>query len=174
MALLSDLSRGSAAELGAQLRAEKRPGDLAVVSIHWGSNWGYEIPRSQVRFARRLVDAGADVVHGHSSHHPRPIEVYRGRLVLYGCGDLANDYEGIGGKDEFRDDLRLAYLASLEPGTGELRELRMVPMQSRRMRLERASAADAEWLCRTLGRAGHRFGTRFQTDPTGGLLLRDI
>ena len=34
-------------------------------------------------------------MHGHSSHHPRPIEVYRGKLILYGCGDLVDDYEGI-------------------------------------------------------------------------------
>ena len=38
---------------------------------------------------------GIDVVHGHSSHHPRPIEVYQRRLILYGCGDFIDDYEGI-------------------------------------------------------------------------------
>jgi Bacterial capsule synthesis protein PGA_cap len=36
----------------------------------------------QVRFAHRLIDGGVDVIHGHSSHHPRPIEVYRGKLIL--------------------------------------------------------------------------------------------
>ena len=51
----------------------------------------------QVRFAHRLIDGGVDLVHGHSSHHPRPIEVFRGKLVLYGCGDCINDYEGISG-----------------------------------------------------------------------------
>ena len=54
-------------------------------------------PAEQVRFAHRLIDGGFDLVHGHSSHHPRPIELYRGRLVLYGCGDFIDDYEGIGG-----------------------------------------------------------------------------
>ena len=48
------------------------------------------------------------VVHGHSSHHPRPLEIYRGKPVLYGCGDLINDYEGIGGYERFHDELRLA------------------------------------------------------------------
>ena len=38
-----------------------------------------------------------DVIHGHSSHHAKGIEVYRNKLVLYGCGDLINDYEGIDG-----------------------------------------------------------------------------
>ena len=60
-----------------------------------------------------LIDGGFDVIHGHSSHHPRPVEVYRGRLVLYGCGDAINDYEGISGYGQFRGDLRLLYVASV-------------------------------------------------------------
>lgn len=32
--------------------------------------------------------AGADIVHGHSSHHMKGCELYRGKLVAYGCGDL--------------------------------------------------------------------------------------
>jgi poly-gamma-glutamate capsule biosynthesis protein CapA/YwtB (metallophosphatase superfamily) len=62
-----------------------------VVSVHWGSNWGYGVGPDQVRFAHRLI-GGVDLIHGHSSHHPRPVEVFGGKLVLYGCGDCINDY----------------------------------------------------------------------------------
>jgi poly-gamma-glutamate capsule biosynthesis protein CapA/YwtB (metallophosphatase superfamily) len=55
------------------------------------------VDEDQVRFARRLIDGGVDVIHGHSSHDLRPVEVYRGRLILYGCGDCIDDYEGISG-----------------------------------------------------------------------------
>ena len=96
VAFLSEDSEADADALCDRVRRTKQPGDIAVVSVHWGSNWGYDVPREQVRFAHRLIDDGVDVVHGHSSHHPRPVEVYRDRLVLYGCGDLINDYEGIG------------------------------------------------------------------------------
>ena len=68
-----------------------------------------------MRFAHRLIEAGVDVVYGHSSHHPRLIEVYRGRLILYGCGDLVNDYEGIQPYRAFRDELRLLYFVSVDP-----------------------------------------------------------
>jgi hypothetical protein len=78
-------------------------------SIYWGSNWGYRVDADQVRFARRPIDGGVDVVHGHSSHHPRSIEVYRGKLILYGCGDCIDDYEGITGHQAYRDDLLLLY-----------------------------------------------------------------
>jgi poly-gamma-glutamate capsule biosynthesis protein CapA/YwtB (metallophosphatase superfamily) len=92
-----DLSETTADEVVERLREVKRLGDVVVASIHWGSNWGYDVPAEHVGSARRLVDGGVDIVHGHSSHHPRPIEIYRGRLILYGCGDFIDDYEGISG-----------------------------------------------------------------------------
>jgi len=97
--LLPDLTDATAARVGRRVEAEKRLGSVVVVSVHWGPNWGFDVPRDQVSFAHRLVDAGADVVHGHSSHHPRPLEVHAGRLVIHGCGDFVNDYEGIAGHE---------------------------------------------------------------------------
>jgi poly-gamma-glutamate capsule biosynthesis protein CapA/YwtB (metallophosphatase superfamily) len=172
VAFLRDLSEARAADLRERVRSIKRPGDLAVVSIHWGSNWGYGVPRAHVEFAHRLIDSGVDVVHGHSSHHPRPIEVYRGRLVLYGCGDLIDDYEGISGHARYRDDLRLLYFASLDPTTHHVQELRMVPMQARQMRLHHAIASDASWLCAVLDRISRPFGSHVDLEPDGSLTLR--
>ncbi|MEU9059692.1 CapA family protein [Streptomyces sp. NPDC048430] len=147
----------TATEMAEHVRRTKRPGDVAVASVHWGTNWGYRVSRDQVALAHALIDAGADVVHGHSSHHPRPPEMYRGKLVLYGCGDLINDYEGITGYEYYRDDLRLLYLVSLEPDTGRLTDVRIAPLQARRMRLCHASTEDAEWLRTLLHRLAPRF-----------------
>ena len=145
----------------------RRPGDLVVVSLHWGSNWGYQVgPGLRSRFARGLIDGGVDLVHGHSSHHPRPIEVYRGKLILYGCGDFIDDYEGITGYEEYRADLRLLYLASLRRGTGELAGLRMVPMQARKLRLQPACDQDRRWLAATLDRVSRRSGRAWSWPPT--------
>ncbi|HEX2284425.1 MAG TPA: CapA family protein, partial [Mycobacterium sp.] len=77
VAYLPDLSDRTAGAVARRVLAEKRPGDIAIVSVHWGSNWGYEVNSGQISFAHRLIDEGIDLVHGHSSHHPRPIEVYR-------------------------------------------------------------------------------------------------
>ena len=170
VAYVGDLSERSAVELADRALAPNRANDVTVVSLHWGSNWGYDVEPDQVRFAHRLIDAGVDVVYGHSSHHPRPIEVYHGRLILYGCGDLVNDYEGIKPFRAFRDDLRLLYFASLEPGRG-LSMLRMVPMRARRMRLERAGREDTEWLRATVENASERFGTRIDLQEDGSLTM---
>jgi poly-gamma-glutamate synthesis protein (capsule biosynthesis protein) len=164
----------AAVDFADRLRQLKHPGDIAVASIHWGSNWGYGVSRAEVHFAHALVDAGVDIVHGHSSHHPRPAEEYRDRLVLYGCGDLVDDYEGIGGHERYRDDLRLLYLVSVEPDTGRLAGVRMVPLQARRMRLEHASPEDTEWLGDVLDRCGREFGTRVDAGPDGTLTLRSL
>ncbi|MEN8159537.1 MAG: CapA family protein, partial [Myxococcota bacterium] len=173
IALLPDLSERSVETLAARVRAAKRPGDVVVVSIHWGENWGYAIPQEQVRFAHALIDsAGVDVVFGHSSHHAKGIEVYRGKLVLYGAGDLINDYEGISGHEEFRPDLAVLYTATVEPSSGRLRELRMTPFQLKRLRLERASRADVRWLRGVLSREGEPLGTRVESAPDRELRLR--
>jgi len=169
---LPDLSGTTADDVTGRVQAVKRPGDVVVVSIHWGSNWGYDVDPDQVRFAHRLVDGGVDLIHGHSSHHPRPVEVFRGKLVLYGCGDCIDDYEGITGYEKYRDDLRLLYFASVDPDTGTLADLRMAPMRARKMRLHRAPAADAEWLRAVLERASRRFGSQVDLQPDGQLALR--
>lgn len=136
----------------------RQPGDRVVLSVHWGGNWGYAIPDAHRRFAHRAIDRGAvDVVHGHSSHHPLAIEVYRDRPILYGCGDLLNDYEGIRGYEAFRADLTLLYLPTLD-GRGELARLRLLPLRIRRLRLEQCPAQDAAWLSERLGEQSRRFG----------------
>lgn len=137
------------------------PGDLVLVSIHWGPNWGYEIPRSHRHFARSLIDeAGVHVVHGHSSHHALGIEVYRDRPILYGCGDLINDYEGIQGHEQFHPDLGVIYLLRMDSDAGRLLELELVPMQMRRFRLEHPPSGEVEWLTTALAREGEKLGTR--------------
>jgi poly-gamma-glutamate capsule biosynthesis protein CapA/YwtB (metallophosphatase superfamily) len=162
----------AAAELADRVREGKRPGDITVVSIHWGSNWGYKVSRDQVRFAHALVDGGVDVVHGHSSHHPRPVEVHRGKLVLYGCGDFIDDYEGITGYEQYRDDLRLLYLVSLEAGTGKLIGMQMIPLQARRMRLRHTCRQDGEFLRTVINRISRPFGTRIASESDNKLTLQ--
>jgi poly-gamma-glutamate capsule biosynthesis protein CapA/YwtB (metallophosphatase superfamily) len=73
----------------AQLKAKS---DVVVVSAHWGGNWGYDVSDEHIEFAHRLVLAGADVVFGHSPHVCRAVEIYRGRPILYSCGDFIDDY----------------------------------------------------------------------------------
>lgn len=159
--LLPNLSEGTVRQMAERVQGVRQRGDIVVVSIHWGGNWGYRVPDTQRRFAHGLIDrAGVDLIHGHSSHHLKGIEVYRGKPIIYGCGDFLNDYEGISGHEEFRSDLALLFFVALDLSTGELVRFEMTPMQIRRFRLNRASYSDARWLGTILAREGQPLGTR--------------
>jgi poly-gamma-glutamate capsule biosynthesis protein CapA/YwtB (metallophosphatase superfamily) len=159
--LLTDLSETTVRQIAGQVKTRKQAGDIVVVSLHWGGNWGYSVPLAHRRFAHQLLaEAGVDIVHGHSSHHPKGIEVFRDKPIFYGCGDFFTDYEGISGYEAFRDDLTLMYFVTMAPGAGTLERLAMTPMQLKRLRLNRALAAEAQWLRDVLTREGRRFGTR--------------
>jgi poly-gamma-glutamate synthesis protein (capsule biosynthesis protein) len=165
---LDRLDAATASAVAHRIAAARRDGDTVIVSLHWGGNWGYEIGGDERAFAHALIDGGVDVVHGHSSHHAKAFEVYRERLILYGCGDFVNDYEGIGGYERYRGDLAVAYFVTL--AGGRLRRLRLLPFRLRRFRLQRAAAADLEWLRTTLNREGRAFGVTL-TARDGSLLL---
>ncbi|MFC6671053.1 CapA family protein [Marinobacterium aestuariivivens] len=155
-----------------KLHARRDPGDILVCSIHWGGNWGYDIGRWRRELAHRLIEAGVDIVHGHSSHHPLGIECYRQRLILYGCGDLLNDYEGIRGHEEYRSELRVLYLVRFDAARNCLLGLEVVPLRIRRMRLQRAQPGEAAWLAQQLDRESRRLGSRVTLGKDGRLYLQ--
>ena len=170
--LLPDLSPRTAQAVAERVARHRRAGDIVVYSIHWGGNWGYRVDAEQRAFAHALIDeAGVDVVHGHSSHHPRGIEVHGARPILYGCGDFLNDYEGIAGYEEFRPDLALMYFPALHAATGRLAQLTLVATRIHRLRVELADAKQSRWLAKTLTREGRAFGTRVEPAADGTLAL---
>jgi poly-gamma-glutamate synthesis protein (capsule biosynthesis protein) len=72
------------------------------------------------------------------------IEVHAGVPIIYGAGDLINDYEGIPGHEAYRPDLRLLYIIDFEDGRAVA--LHALGLQVRRFRLERADERDLDWL----------------------------
>jgi poly-gamma-glutamate capsule biosynthesis protein CapA/YwtB (metallophosphatase superfamily) len=170
--LLEDFTDETVRRIGEKVLRVKQQGDIVVASIHWGSNWGYEISRQERNFAHNLIDRAAiDVIHGHSSHHPKGVEVHAGKPMLYGCGDFLNDYEGISGYENFRADLGLMYLVSMNPTSEELVRLRMIPTQIRHFKVNRASNADSMWLRDRLDRECRKLGGRVELTEDGELTL---
>jgi poly-gamma-glutamate synthesis protein (capsule biosynthesis protein) len=168
---LTDTSEKTARRIACEMRGFNGHGDVIVASIHWGENWGYRIRDEETRFAHQLIEQGIAVVHGHSSHHVKTAEIHRDRLVLYGCGDFLNDYEGIREYEVFRSDLTLMYLPAIDPRRGRLVEARLVPMRLARFRLNRVAEADAKWLCDLLNQLGAPLGTRAEMAPDRTLTL---
>lgn len=169
--LLDDLSESTASRIANQMRQFQQSGDLIIASIHWGGNWGYDIPRQQIAFAHRLIEEGVALVHAHSSHHVKAIEVFKGCLILYGCGDFLTDYEGISGYERFRGDLGFMYLVDVHLQSGQLVSARLVPMHMRRFRLERVPASNAKWLCNLFNALGKPFATQTHLTEDNSLML---
>jgi poly-gamma-glutamate capsule biosynthesis protein CapA/YwtB (metallophosphatase superfamily) len=101
----------------------------------------------------------------------KAIEVFKSRLILYGCGDFLTDYEGISGYEEFRGDLALMYFLDLDSQTGQLVSARLVPTQMRRFQLKRASASDTRCLCNLLNNLGARFRTQVRLAEDSSIML---
>lgn len=159
--LLANLSGVTTEHIVDRINRDRTSDDVVVVSVHWGPNWGHEIDPEQTSFAHTLIDrAGVSVIHGHSSHHAKAIELYHQGLVLYGCGDFINDYEGIAGYERYRGDLSLMYLVTVAPSADGVVGLDLVPFQMRQFRLVPAKEPDVDWLEQTLDRESTRFDTR--------------
>lgn len=171
VARLEDLSPRSLAHVVGLIRAARKNGDRVLVSLHWGDNWSFSVPAEQRAFAHGLIEqAGVDLIHGHSSHHIKGIEVHRGRLILYGCGDRLNDYEGIEGHGAFRGELGLLYFACLHDD-GRLHSLDMVPTRLDRLRINRADGVDRRWLYDTLSRECGLLRSAVHTQGDGSFSL---
>ena len=174
VALLPDLSEASARAL-AQRMAHAEPVRCRVVSLHWGGNWVERVPDEHRAFAHRLIDLGAaDVVHGHSSHHALPVEVYRGRPIVYGCGDLLNDYEGIAPHGSRRSDAVALAVVDLDPADGRVQSLEVLPLQIRRFRLGATDAAARAELLMRLNRETGRLGAHVLVSTDGRWWLHEI
>ncbi|MCF7978679.1 MAG: CapA family protein [Chromatiaceae bacterium] len=74
-----------------QIRKLKNETDFIIVSVHAAAEMlPWPSPHRQDTW-RALIDAGADVVHGHHAHVPQGWEVYRGGLIFYGLGNFCVD-----------------------------------------------------------------------------------
>lgn len=151
--LIPELSSASVHAIKNEVKKYKKEGDVVVFSVHWGGNWGYRISDKERQFAHELIDvADVDIIHGHSSHHFKEIEIYNDKLILYGCGDLINDYEGIKGYEMYRDDLGFLYFPEVDAKTGKTLKLSLLPTRLKQLHLTKPTPEDMEWMTETLNR----------------------
>ncbi len=136
--------------------------DLVVASLHWGPNWETAPDDRQRAFARWLVDEGVDAVHGHSAHVLQGVEVYRGRPILYDCGDFVDDYL-------HREDVvnKRSALFELVVADGDLRALCAHPTVIANETAELAVGPTAAWIRETLRERSAPFGTTVQRAADG-------
>ena len=65
------------------IRKLRQQVDYVLVAIHWATSRSAEVSPENRAFAHSLIDAGADVILGHHPPHPKGIEVYHGKVIVY-------------------------------------------------------------------------------------------
>jgi len=136
--------------------AREAGADTVIFSNHWGPNMVQRPNDLFRRFARAVVDRGADVYYGHSAHIFQGVEIYRGKPILYDTGDFIDDYAV---DPKLRNDRSFLFKVSLEEG--EFRRLELFPVALSYARVELAAGAEREAIFDRMERLSQEMGTAF-------------
>ena len=128
--------------------------DVLIVSLHWGPNFVEKPSRLFQDLAHRMVEAGADIIHGHSAHIIQPIEFYKDKLILYDTGDFIDDYAVDQVK---RNDETCLFLVTI--GKRGIETVRIVPGMIQNMQVNRAKNKDSARIIDKINRISREFGT---------------
>lgn len=150
-----DFREDRAEHLFDTIRSTRSVTDVLIVAAHWGPNWGYSPPPSQIPFAHRMVELGADVVFGHSGHVVRGVEIYRGRPIIYCAGNFIDDY---GVDPDERNDQSFVFLYRTGRD-GAARQLLLYPTVIADCQARMAAAHEAEQIAAKMARLCVNFGT---------------
>ena len=155
------------------LSSSKKPA-LKIFSVHWGPNYKWSPDSKITSLAHFLIDeCGVDIVHGHSAHHVQGVEVYKGKLVLYGCGDFVDDYAV---NREFRNDLGAlwrVFVTEDDDGGLKLDRLEVLPTRVEKFgaRLLDRMDGDYEWVRERARGLSGEFGTVVRVGERGEIVV---
>lgn len=62
--------------------------DRIVVYLHWGMEESSYPTSEDIIIARKLIEAGTDIIIGSHAHAPQPIEKYKNGIVAYNLGNF--------------------------------------------------------------------------------------
>lgn len=71
----------------------RKNADVVVVAYHWGTEYVTMPTGRQQELAHLTVDSGADVVLGNHPHWIQPVELYKGKFIIYAHGNFVFDQE---------------------------------------------------------------------------------
>jgi poly-gamma-glutamate synthesis protein (capsule biosynthesis protein) len=108
-------------KIRSDIQTVKPKSDIIVVSFHWGNEYTSSPTKKQVELGHMAIDSGADLVVGHHPHWIQPVEIYKGKVILYSLGNFIFDQmwsqktkEGVVGKFTFYE--------------GELIDIELIPV----------------------------------------------
>jgi len=107
--------------------------DYVLVAIHWATNRKYDISPENRTLAHDLIDAGADLILGHHPPHPKGIEVYHGKVILYAPSNVLRGHTAMDSDD--------GYLARFTLGKKSVEKVEVLPIAGKGQPVGRAGQA---------------------------------
>jgi poly-gamma-glutamate synthesis protein (capsule biosynthesis protein) len=139
-----------------EVRLLREECDLVLTFPHWGPNMTVRPAARQRRVAAELLQAGADLVAGHSAHLFHGIERTEEGMVAYDLGDALDDYAV---DPDLRNDLGILAVWYASPGRSRLE---LIGLSGDYCYTRLARGADADWIADRLETACGELGTRVE------------
>lgn len=137
-----------------QVNALKGSVDIIIASIHWGPNMRDHPTQEFIDFAHAMIDAGINIIHGHSAHVFQAIELYNNGIIMYDTGDFVDDYAV---DAQLRNDHSFLFIIHLDKDG--IQKLRLVPTLISNMQVNQAVGSQKEWCIRRMQELCAPFGT---------------
>jgi len=74
-----------------QIVQAKQSADIIIVSMNWGIEYTDKPSDRQTLLAHLVIDSGADLIIGNHPHWIEPIELYKGKVIMYAHGNTIFD-----------------------------------------------------------------------------------
>jgi hypothetical protein len=139
--------------------------DYVVVSIHWATSKSSNVSPENRKFAHDLIDAGADLILGHHPPHPKGIEVYRGKVVIYSPSNVVKSHNYI----EWGDN----YLVRLTLGVKSVEKVEVLPIAGKGQQLFQPfllQGSAAQQLLETIRGRSAELDTAMTIDGDNGII----
>lgn len=139
--------------------------DVLIVSIHWGPNKIERPEKTFIEFAHKIIDCGADLIHGHSAHIFQGIEIYNGKAIIYGAGDFIDDYMIY--SDQHNDHSFLFQAKITKDG---VQQLKLIPVYISEMQVNLAKNELAQKILNHMKKLSAEFGTKLEIKDDHGVI----
>ncbi len=143
----------------------KKQVDIVIVSLHWGPNMRERPTQDYINAAHKMIDEGADIIQGHSSHNFQGIETYKDKLILYDTGDLVDDYRV---DPVLRNDWSFIYFVTVSKDG--VKNVTIVPIKIDNMQVNRAIEPEKSKILNRMQSLSKEFKTPISND--GYLVLK--
>ncbi|MFC1841839.1 CapA family protein [Candidatus Dependentiae bacterium] len=152
---------GDIEQIKKDIKDVRKKVDLLVLSIHWGPNKRERPTKAFQDFAHQMLDAGIDIIHGHSAHIFQGVERYGDKLILYDTGDFVDDYM-IG--PVIRNDWSFLFQVTIDKSG--IKNVKLIPLLINNMQVNLAPDTEKEKIIAHMKKLSAKFGTKIGNNAT--------